>query len=257
MPSPGPFPGPRRAVCGQTPPRRAAGACAPKRPGGRRLGGGARRAGAGAGLREREELVRPQWVATEDRGLDPGALTRPEEPAALLPASPGASSDWPAPSSRQGCRGRHSRPARRDERRGCEVVVTSSNFAGAPSHDRACGVVRASSGREPGAGARGGPHRVARPSLLRCAQAAEEAPVRVALRELLYGHQSCLQVEPRLGRITLGRDRHFGFHVVLAEDAGQEAVYQACVQPLLEAFFEGFNATIFAYDVHHGGSQCG
>uniref|UniRef100_A0A2K5CZW5 Kinesin family member 7 n=1 Tax=Aotus nancymaae TaxID=37293 RepID=A0A2K5CZW5_AOTNA len=84
--------------------------------------------------------------------------------------------------------------------------------------------------------------------------AAEEAPVRVALRvrpllpkELLYGHQSCLQVEPRLGRVTLGRDRHFGFHVVLAEDAGQEAVYQACVQPLLEAFFEGFNATVFAY----------
>ncbi|KAL0619690.1 Kinesin-like protein KIF7 [Plecturocebus cupreus] len=84
--------------------------------------------------------------------------------------------------------------------------------------------------------------------------AAEEAPVRVALRvrpllpkELLYGHQSCLQVEPRLGRVTLGRDRHFGFHVVLAEDAGQEAVYQACVQPLLEAFFQGFNATVFAY----------
>ncbi|XP_048225302.1 kinesin-like protein KIF7 isoform X3 [Perognathus longimembris pacificus] len=82
----------------------------------------------------------------------------------------------------------------------------------------------------------------------------EEAPVRVALRvrpllpkELLHGHQSCLQVEPEDGRVTLGRDRHFGFHVVLAEDAGQEAVYQACVQPLLEAFFEGFNATVFAY----------
>ncbi|KAM6202039.1 kinesin-like protein KIF7 [Rhynchocyon petersi] len=83
---------------------------------------------------------------------------------------------------------------------------------------------------------------------------AEEAPVRVALRvrpllpkELLHGHQSCLQVEPECGRVTLGRDRHFGFHVVLAEDSGQEAVYQACVQPLLEAFFEGFNATVFAY----------
>ncbi|XP_052568375.1 kinesin-like protein KIF7 isoform X3 [Peromyscus californicus insignis] len=83
---------------------------------------------------------------------------------------------------------------------------------------------------------------------------AEEAPVRVALRvrpllpkELLHGHQSCLQVEPERGRITLGRDRHFGFHLVLGEDTGQEAVYQACVQPLLEAFFEGFNATVFAY----------
>ncbi|KAM5206866.1 kinesin-like protein KIF7 isoform 3-T5 [Hipposideros larvatus] len=83
---------------------------------------------------------------------------------------------------------------------------------------------------------------------------AEEAPVRVALRvrpllpkELLHGHQSCLRAEPGHGRVTLGRDRHFGFHVVLDEDAGQEAVYQACVQPLLEAFFEGFNATVFAY----------
>ncbi|XP_058398420.1 kinesin-like protein KIF7 isoform X4 [Diceros bicornis minor] len=83
---------------------------------------------------------------------------------------------------------------------------------------------------------------------------AEEAPVRVALRvrpllpkELLHGHQSCLRVEPGHDRVTLGRDRHFGFHVVLDEDAGQEAVYQACVQPLLEAFFEGFNATVFAY----------
>ena len=84
--------------------------------------------------------------------------------------------------------------------------------------------------------------------------AAEEAPVRVALRvrpllpkELLHGHQSCLRVEPGHGRVTLGRDRHFSFHVVLDEDAGQEAVYQACVQPLLEAFFEGFNVTVFAY----------
>ncbi|XP_045865840.1 kinesin-like protein KIF7 isoform X2 [Meles meles] len=84
--------------------------------------------------------------------------------------------------------------------------------------------------------------------------AAEEAPVRVGLRvrpllpkELLHGHQSCLTVEPEHSRVTLGRDRHFGFHVVLDEDAGQEAVYQACVQPLLEAFFEGFNATVFAY----------
>ncbi|KAM8783129.1 kinesin-like protein KIF7 [Rhynchonycteris naso] len=83
---------------------------------------------------------------------------------------------------------------------------------------------------------------------------AEEAPVRVALRvrpllpkELLHGHQSCLKVDAGRGRVTLGRDRHFDLHVVLDEDAGQEAVYQACVHPLLEAFFEGFNATVFAY----------
>ncbi|CAK6442440.1 unnamed protein product [Pipistrellus nathusii] len=83
---------------------------------------------------------------------------------------------------------------------------------------------------------------------------AEAAPVRVALRvrpllpkELLHGHQSCLRAEPARGRVTLGRARSFGFAVVLDEAAGQEAVYRACVQPLLEAFFEGFNATVFAY----------
>ncbi|XP_045152411.1 kinesin-like protein KIF7 isoform X1 [Echinops telfairi] len=82
----------------------------------------------------------------------------------------------------------------------------------------------------------------------------EEAPVRVALRvrpllpkELLHGHQSCLHVEPGCSRVTLGRNRQFGFSVVLAEDTSQEAVYQTCVQPLLKAFFEGFNATVFAY----------
>lgn len=83
---------------------------------------------------------------------------------------------------------------------------------------------------------------------------AEAAPVRVALRvrpllpkELLHGHQSCLRAEPERGQVTLGRDRSFAFHAVLDEAAGQEAVYQACVQPLLEAFFDGFNATVFAY----------
>ncbi|XP_074151240.1 kinesin-like protein KIF7 [Sminthopsis crassicaudata] len=83
---------------------------------------------------------------------------------------------------------------------------------------------------------------------------AEETPVRVALRvrpllpkELLHGHQSCLQVEPEECRIILGRNRSFDFDVVFAEMSGQEIVYQTCVQPLLEAFFEGFNVTVFAY----------
>ncbi|XP_074090208.1 kinesin-like protein KIF7 isoform X2 [Macrotis lagotis] len=83
---------------------------------------------------------------------------------------------------------------------------------------------------------------------------AEETPVRVALRvrpllpkELLHGHQSCLQVEPEECRVILGRNRSFDFDVVFAEMSGQEMVYQTCVQPLLEAFFEGFNVTVFAY----------
>ncbi|XP_038602530.1 kinesin-like protein KIF7 isoform X2 [Tachyglossus aculeatus] len=83
---------------------------------------------------------------------------------------------------------------------------------------------------------------------------AEETPVKVALRvrpllpkERLHGHQRCLRVETEPRRVTLGRDRCFRFDEVFAEAADQEAVYEACVQPLLEAFFEGFNATVFAY----------
>ncbi|XP_014799796.1 PREDICTED: kinesin-like protein KIF7 [Calidris pugnax] len=41
--------------------------------------------------------------------------------------------------------------------------------------------------------------------------------------------------------------RRFRFAAVLPEAAGQAAVYRACVQPLLRAFFRGFNATVFAY----------
>ncbi|XP_007479404.2 kinesin-like protein KIF7 isoform X1 [Monodelphis domestica] len=82
----------------------------------------------------------------------------------------------------------------------------------------------------------------------------EETPVRVALRvrpllpkELLHGHQSCLEVEPEEKRVILGRNRSFDFDVVFAEASGQEMVYLTCVQPLLGAFFEGFNVTVFAY----------
>uniref|UniRef100_A0A8B9FKF5 Kinesin family member 7 n=1 Tax=Amazona collaria TaxID=241587 RepID=A0A8B9FKF5_9PSIT len=48
------------------------------------------------------------------------------------------------------------------------------------------------------------------------------------------------------GEVALGR-RRFRFAAVLPEAAGQAAVYRACVQPLLRAFFRGFNATVFAY----------
>ncbi|XP_030059293.1 kinesin-like protein KIF7 [Microcaecilia unicolor] len=83
---------------------------------------------------------------------------------------------------------------------------------------------------------------------------AEESPVRVAVRirpllpkELLHGHQSCLRVEPQGQRVTLGHSRHFHFQHVLDGSCEQDSVYKTCVQPLVEAFFQGFNATVFAY----------
>ncbi|XP_073160236.1 kinesin-like protein KIF7 isoform X1 [Lepidochelys kempii] len=83
---------------------------------------------------------------------------------------------------------------------------------------------------------------------------AEETPVRVAVRirpllpkELLHGHEACLHGDPETNKVTLGRNRHFHFDAVFTESSNQESVYGACVQPLVEAFFEGFNVTVFAY----------
>ncbi|XP_065703669.1 kinesin-like protein KIF7 isoform X2 [Patagioenas fasciata] len=83
--------------------------------------------------------------------------------------------------------------------------------------------------------------------------AAEGAAVRVAVRvrpllprEALRGHRPCLRGDAATGEVALGR-RRFRFAAVLPEAAGQAAVYRACVQPLLRAFFRGINATVFAY----------
>ncbi|XP_076148001.1 kinesin-like protein kif7 isoform X2 [Alosa pseudoharengus] len=83
---------------------------------------------------------------------------------------------------------------------------------------------------------------------------AEESPVQVAVRvrpllpkELLRGHKSCISADPAARRITLGHSRHFLCDFLFQEASGQEEVYEACVQPLVEAFLQGFNATVFAY----------
>lgn len=82
----------------------------------------------------------------------------------------------------------------------------------------------------------------------------EDTAVQVAVRvrpllpkEILHNHESCITVLPEDKRVTLGHDRHFHFDFVFEGSAVQEDVYAACVQPLIEAFFQGFNATVFAY----------
>uniref|UniRef100_A0A8C5M8W9 Kinesin family member 7 n=1 Tax=Leptobrachium leishanense TaxID=445787 RepID=A0A8C5M8W9_9ANUR len=82
----------------------------------------------------------------------------------------------------------------------------------------------------------------------------EETTVHVAIRvrpllpkELLHGQQTCVWVDPSQQKLTLGTNRHFQFQDVLDETCGQETVYILCVQPLLDAFFQGFNATVVAY----------
>uniref|UniRef100_A0A8C5I8B5 Kinesin motor domain-containing protein n=1 Tax=Gouania willdenowi TaxID=441366 RepID=A0A8C5I8B5_GOUWI len=83
---------------------------------------------------------------------------------------------------------------------------------------------------------------------------AEYSAVQVAVRvrpllpkELLHSHESCITADPELPRVTLGHDRHFVCDFLFEETCCQEEVYSASVQPLIDAFFQGFNATVFAY----------
>uniref|UniRef100_A0A669ECT3 Kinesin family member 7 n=1 Tax=Oreochromis niloticus TaxID=8128 RepID=A0A669ECT3_ORENI len=82
----------------------------------------------------------------------------------------------------------------------------------------------------------------------------EYSAVQVAVRvrpllpkELLHCHESCITVDPELCRVTLGHDRHFLCDFPFEETCSQEEVYSVSVQPLIDAFFQGFNATVFAY----------
>ncbi|KAF7656442.1 hypothetical protein LDENG_00041100 [Lucifuga dentata] len=66
-------------------------------------------------------------------------------------------------------------------------------------------------------------------------------------KELLHCHERCITADSELCRVTLGHDRHFHCDFLFEESCCQEEVYSASVQPLIEAFFQGFNATVFAY----------
>lgn len=66
-------------------------------------------------------------------------------------------------------------------------------------------------------------------------------------KELLHCHENCITVDSELCRVTLGHDRHFLCDYLFEETCCQEEVYSVSVQPLIDAFFQGFNATVFAY----------
>ncbi|XP_029284424.1 LOW QUALITY PROTEIN: kinesin-like protein kif7 [Cottoperca gobio] len=66
-------------------------------------------------------------------------------------------------------------------------------------------------------------------------------------KELLHCHESCITVDSELCRVTLGHDRHFLCDYLFEETCCQDDVYSLSVQPLIDAFFQGFNATVFAY----------
>ncbi|KAJ1484934.1 P-loop containing nucleoside triphosphate hydrolase protein [Baffinella frigidus] len=78
--------------------------------------------------------------------------------------------------------------------------------------------------------------------------------VQVALRvrplvpsEIEQGCVACLGVTPGEPQVVVGGEKAFTFDHVFSAATPQEDVYTNAVQPLLEAFFAGFNTTVFAY----------
>ena len=81
-----------------------------------------------------------------------------------------------------------------------------------------------------------------------------DTSVKVAVRvrplndyEAVQDSAFCINVVPGETQIQVGDDSFFTFDHTFGEDCTQENIYHECVEELLEAAFEGFNATILAY----------
>eukprot|EP00981_Chlorochromonas_danica_P015711 scaffold14367_cov250-Ochromonas_danica.AAC.7 len=82
----------------------------------------------------------------------------------------------------------------------------------------------------------------------------QDTTVKVAVRirplneiELLQDSSICLDVIPGRPQIRAGENSLYTFDHVFGIDTAQENLYEGCVSGLLNAAFEGFNATILAY----------
>ncbi|XP_066268294.1 kinesin-like protein KIF21A isoform X2 [Branchiostoma lanceolatum] len=83
---------------------------------------------------------------------------------------------------------------------------------------------------------------------------ADDTSVRVALRirpqlanEKIDMCRTCTHVPPGETMVTLGKDKSFTYDYVFDTNSYQERIYEACIQPLIEGCFEGYNATVLAY----------
>ncbi|XP_029960078.1 kinesin-like protein KIF27 [Salarias fasciatus] len=81
-----------------------------------------------------------------------------------------------------------------------------------------------------------------------------EVCVRVAVRvrpllprEVLHHHRVCVRVVPGSAQLMLGSDRLFSFDHAFGPAASQDDVYESCVQHLVKAAVDGYNATVFCY----------
>ncbi|RMX37661.1 hypothetical protein pdam_00004296 [Pocillopora damicornis] len=79
-------------------------------------------------------------------------------------------------------------------------------------------------------------------------------PVRVALRirplvpkEVGEGCKQCIRCIPENTQVVMGNDKAFTYDYVFDTTSIQEDLYRETIIPLLEGFFNGYNATVLAY----------
>lgn len=79
-------------------------------------------------------------------------------------------------------------------------------------------------------------------------------PVKVALRirplnqrEKNDACSECLRTISNEPQVILGKDKPFTYDYVFGQNTPQIDIYEASVQPLLDALFKGYNATVLAY----------
>ncbi|RNA21884.1 chromosome-associated kinesin KIF4A, partial [Brachionus plicatilis] len=79
-------------------------------------------------------------------------------------------------------------------------------------------------------------------------------PVKVALRIRPLNQREkndecseCLRTISNKPQIIIGKDKPFTYDYVFGQNTAQIDIYEASVQPLLDALFKGYNATVLAY----------
>jgi hypothetical protein len=82
----------------------------------------------------------------------------------------------------------------------------------------------------------------------------DEASVKVALRvrplnakEQLQNCSECIGFVPGEPQVVLGSARGYTFDYVYPPNAAQHDVFHQAVLPLIDKFFDGYNATVLAY----------
>lgn len=79
-----------------------------------------------------------------------------------------------------------------------------------------------------------------------------ENAVKVAVRvrplsstEIAHANENCLQIQNTRIRVVSQQDKVFDFDAVYPPESSQEDIYTQLIPPLIDRFFDEYNATVF------------